>query len=209
MRLLLATRSQGKAREIRQVLADVPDLEVVLPDEVGLPEHPDEDGIEIHDTFEANALAKARWFHDRSGLPTVADDSGLVVDALGGRPGVWSRRFAPEGWVTESHGSRDAANNRFLLHELEGVEDRRARFVCVAALVTGRGEPSIHRGQVEGMILPAPMGEGGFGYDPLFRESATGLEFGLATPEEKGRLSHRGRAFRALRGELLRGGLLS
>jgi XTP/dITP diphosphohydrolase len=208
MKLLLATRSEGKAREIRQILADVPELEVVLPDEVGLPEHPDEDGIEIHDTFEGNALAKARWFHDRSGLPTVADDSGLEVDALGGRPGVWSRRFAPEAWVAESQGSQDRANNRYLLHELEGMEDREARFVCVAALVTGPGEESMHRGQVEGVILPAPVGEGGFGYDPLFRETATGLHFGLASPEEKGRLSHRGRAFRALRAEMLREGNL-
>jgi XTP/dITP diphosphohydrolase len=203
VKIVLATRSEPKAREIRAILGDLPSLELVDPAQLGLPPSPEEEGIEVHETFEANALAKATWFHRRTGLPALADDSGLEVDALGGAPGVRSKRFAPESAVDEAE-SRDAANNRFLLERLRGVSEsgRTARFVCVACLVTADAPPLTVRGEVEGRILDAPVGDGGFGYDPLFLEASRGVVFGEVSASEKAELSHRGRAFRALRDRL-------
>jgi XTP/dITP diphosphohydrolase len=196
---LLATRSAPKAREIRSILGRVPGVRLLTPDEVGLAETPEEEGIEIHDTFEGNALAKARWFRARTGLPAIADDSGLEVDALGGAPGVRSKRFAPEERVLAT-GDRDRANNEELLERLAGVAWplRTGRFVCVAALSRGPDDERHVRGTVEGSILEAPQGTGGFGYDPLFHDPELGRAFGALTPAEKEGRSHRGRAFRAL-----------
>ena len=197
MKLLVATRSAHKLNEIRSILAGLPDLVLVGLDQAGVPPSAEEDGLEPYDTFEENALSKARYFHGLTGLATVSDDSGLVVDALDGAPGVRSKRFAPgpaEGL------ERDRANNRHLLVQLEGVPEprRTARYVCVVGLV-GPGEGSrTFRGEVEGRIALAPSGQGGFGYDPLFYVPELGRTFGDATDEEKHARSHRGRAFRAL-----------
>ncbi len=196
---LLASRSAPKVREIRAILEGVPGIRLLTPDEAGLVETPEEEGIEVHDTFEANALAKARWFRERTGIPAIADDSGLEVDALGGAPGVWSKRFAPEERV-RAVGDRDRANNEELLDRLAGVEAprRTARFVCVAALSRAPNDERAVRGTVEGAILETPRGSGGFGYDPLFHDAELERAFGELSPREKEARSHRGRAFRAL-----------
>jgi XTP/dITP diphosphohydrolase len=192
--LLLATRSADKLREIRRLLADLLDVTVVALDEAGIPEHPEEDALEVFPTFEENALAKARHFAARSGLPTLADDSGLSVDALGGAPGVRSKRFSGR---TDLRGRElDAANNALLLERLERVpaERRTARYVCAIALVAPGGAERLHRGGCEGRILEAPRGAEGFGYDPLFFLPEEGATFGELPPERKNRLSHRARA---------------
>jgi len=202
-RLLVATRSRPKLIEIQGILGPVAGLKLCTPDDLGLGEDPEEEAIEAFETFEENALAKARWFHERTGLPTVADDSGLEVDALDGRPGVRSRRFAPAS-VELPGESRSDANVRFLLRELEGVPDaeRGARFVCVAALVGLDREPLIHRGEVAGRILSRPRGDGGFGYDPVFLAPDLDRSFAELSRGEKAARSHRGSAFSALGADL-------
>lgn len=204
MKLLVATRSGHKLREIREILARVPELEVVGLDDMGLDPHPDEDDLEPFDTFEENALSKARWFHARSGLATVADDSGLAVDALDGAPGVRSKRFAPTDLEGEA---RDEANNDHLLRLLDEVSEaqRTARYVCVVALVREGREPLLLRGEAPGLILRERDGEGGFGYDPLFLDPELDRTFARATPKEKNARSHRGKAFRALARALAQG----
>ncbi len=195
MILLVATRSHHKLVEIRSLLSGVPDLQVLDVNEAGVPFDPEEEHLEPHDTFEENALSKARHFHARSGLPTVADDSGLEVLALAGAPGVRSKRFAPG---VEAQGcDLDAANNRHLLALLAGrpAADRAARFVCVAALVDGDQPPVVCRGEVPGVILEAERGSGGFGYDPLFFDPKLEKTFAELSREEKNERSHRGRAF--------------
>jgi XTP/dITP diphosphohydrolase len=199
LKLLIATRSHHKLSEIREILSDVPGLSLVGLEDVGLPATPEEDAIEAFDTFEENSLAKAVHFHERSGLPTAADDSGLEVDALGGAPGVRSKRFAPLPGELSGE-ARDQANNDHLLRLLDGVpmERRTARYVCVVTLVEGSGKPLTLRGESAGRIALAPSGSGGFGYDPLFVHSGLNRTFGDATPEEKHARSHRGEAFRKL-----------
>lgn len=196
-RLLVATRNPGKQREFRGLLAPwFPDL--CFPDDIGLPEAPEEADLESFSTFEANARAKARWFAARSGLPALADDSGLEVFSLGGAPGVHSKRFAglegPDPEVTD-------ANNRELLRRLNGAtgDARRARYRCV--LVLSRSIPAeevVAEGECAGSILTVARGPGGFGYDPLFWCDELGRSFGEATLGEKARVSHRGRAVEAL-----------
>lgn len=201
MKLLVATRSAHKLHEIRAILAAVPDLRLVGLDEVeGLPPDPPDEVLEPHDTFDENARSKARWYHRHSGLVTVSDDSGLVVDALDGAPGVRSKRFAPGA---AKGAARDEANNAHLLRLLDGVADgdRSARYVCVVALV-GPGGSETFRGTVEGRIARHPRGDGGFGYDPLFELPDLGRTFGEAAPEEKHARSHRGEAFRKLAAHL-------
>jgi XTP/dITP diphosphohydrolase len=203
MRVLLATRSRPKLDEVQHILGSVPGLGRVgwvSPDELGLSADPAEDAIEVFSTFEENATAKAKWFAARLGIPAVADDSGLEVDGLRGGPGVWSRRFCPEE-LRRPGESEAEANNRHLLEQLSGVEGegRRARFVCVAALALPDSfDVWAVRGVVEGEILNSPAGVGGFGYDPLFRALPSGVLFGVASPEEKSLLSHRGNAFRQM-----------
>ena len=205
MKLLVATRSSHKVGEIRSILADVPDLELLDLDQAGLPETAEEDALEPHDTFEENARSKAAYFHVRSGLPTVADDSGLEVDALGGAPGVRSRRFAPLPPDTP-RAEQDQANNRYLLEQLAGLppERRRGRYVCVAAFCDGPDRCALFRGTAEGRVLDAPRGSGGFGYDPLFIADDLGSTFGEAPAAAKDAVSHRGKAFRALAAHLRR-----
>jgi len=204
MRLLVASRSAHKLLEIRELLREVPDLRLLDLDDAGIPEAPDEEGIEAYGSFRENALAKARHFRRLSGLPTVADDSGLVVDALDGRPGVRSKRFAP-GVGELSGEERDEANNLHLLELLEDVSlpDRTARYVCVAALVGEDDSVRTFQGEAEGLILGRPRGWGGFGYDPLFLDQALGRTFAEISRAEKADRSHRGKAFRRLADHLL------
>jgi XTP/dITP diphosphohydrolase len=197
VKLLAATRSAGKQREFRRVLEPA-GIEVVFPDEVGAHEKPVEELLETGETFEANARRKAEHFARRTWLPTVADDSGLEVFALGGAPGVRSKRWAG---ATGSVEQVDQANNAELLRRLAGASKsrRRARYRCVLVLVRTPGAvPESFEGACAGRILEAPAGTGGFGYDPLFWSDELGKSFGEATPEEKDRVSHRGRALRAL-----------
>ncbi|MGE0556020.1 MAG: non-canonical purine NTP pyrophosphatase [Gemmatimonadales bacterium] len=197
MKLLFATRSKGKQREIRRLL-DTLGLEVVFPDDLGVVEEPAEASLELHDSFEANARAKAEYFARRTGLPTVADDSGLEVLSLGGEPGVRSKRWAGASGPDELV---DQANNAHLLHRLAGATGlrRRARYRCVLALFRHRNAvPEIFIGSATGSITTEPAGTGGFGYDPYFLSDALEKTFAEATEEEKDRASHRGEACRAL-----------
>jgi len=202
MRLLVATRNPGKVRELRDILARYPELDVVGLEDLGVPESPDEDAVEAFETFEENAQAKARYYAALTGELTLADDSGICVDALDGAPGVRSRRFAGE---EESRGVRqDEANNRLLLRLLAGVppERRTARYVCVAALA-GQGWDDVFVGTCDGVVIDAPRGNGGFGYDPLFWMPEEGMTFGELPPARKSEVSHRGRAVRAAAEALL------
>jgi XTP/dITP diphosphohydrolase len=197
-RLLVATRSTHKLRELRELLA-LEGTELVSLDDLGIEGDPVEDGL----TFETNAAIKARSGLRASGLPTLADDSGIEVDALGGAPGVRTRRYAGED-------ATDAENNAKLLDALRGLgpEERGARYVCVLALalpdVAGpRGGVRVitARGTCRGRIATGPRGNGGFGYDPIFEpasEPPGGRTLGLWTPAEKNAISHRARAARRM-----------
>lgn len=201
MRFLLATRNPHKAREIREILSARSGLSVESLDDAGVPYDPAEEEIEVFDTFAANALAKARYFARRTGTSTLADDSGLVVAALGGAPGVHSRRFAADGGAASTPGeSEDEANNRHLLARMEKVAtpERTARYVCAAAalLMDGRCVSAI--GTWEGWISHEPRGRGGFGYDPIFGLAGRACTAAELPSDQKRRLGHRGAAFRAL-----------
>lgn len=192
--LLLATRSHGKLRELRPLFEgigmDVQDLA-----DAGIEEGEAEDALEAFETFEENALAKARYFHSLTGRPVVADDSGLEVLALGGAPGVRSKRWSGR---TDLRGvALDEANNALLMERVRGLDDRRARYVCAAAYVDDARE-LVFRGAVAGRISDVRSGAGGFGYDPYFISDEAGRSFGEMRVEEKERISHRGRAFRQL-----------
>jgi len=186
-RLVLASSNGGKLRELRALLAAL-DFEVVPQDELGIAAAP-----EPHATFLENALAKARHAARASGLPALADDSGLCVAALGGAPGVHSARYA---------GPRadDAANNAELLRRLQGVADRRAHYTCVlVALRAGDDpEPLVADARWAGEVIDAPRGRGGFGYDPHFWLPARGCTAAELPADEKNRISHRGQALREL-----------
>jgi XTP/dITP diphosphohydrolase len=196
---LLATRSAGKLRELRPMF-DSRGLAVVDLDAAGIPETDAEDAIEAFESFEENALAKGRYFHRLTGLPTVADDSGIAVAALDGAPGVRSRRWGARPGLAGQ--ALDDANNALLLERLEGAADRSARYVSVAAFVDGARE-IVRRGEVQGHIVTdGPRGANGFGYDPYFYSDELAKTFGEASRVEKERVSHRARAFRALLAEL-------
>lgn len=199
-RLLVATRNSHKLGEIRDLLAGLPIRIVSLP-EADVPPRPQEEEIEVHDTFEGNAVAKARYFYERTGLFTVADDSGLCVDALDGGPGVRTKRFAPSEMAQRF--GRDEANNRYLMERLADVppEKRGARYVCAVAATDGNRYRT-WTGRVEGRIARRPRGEGGFGYDPLFLLPERGRTYAELPPEVKAENSHRARAFSAFRGWL-------
>jgi XTP/dITP diphosphohydrolase len=170
-------------------------LTVVDLAELGVIESSDEEELERYETFEENALSKARYFYARTGMPVAADDSGLEVAALGGQPGVRSKRWSGR---SDLSGRRlDDANNAKLIDALRGVADRRARYVCVAAYVNGERE-IVRRGEAPGMIVDPPRGDGGFGYDPYFVAAGTGRTYGELSMSEKEAMSHRGRAFSAL-----------
>ena len=184
-RLVFATNNAHKLAELRQMLADR--YEVLSLADIGC----HDDIPETGDSFEANALQKARWVKDRYGYDCIADDSGLEVDALGGRPGILSARYAG------THGD-SAANNAKLLSELQGVADRSARFRCVIAMVRGDEAPHFFSGAVEGTIGHELSGTQGFGYDPLFTPTGWQCTFAEAAPEAKNAISHRGKAVKAL-----------
>jgi XTP/dITP diphosphohydrolase len=189
VKVVVATRNPGKLREIVPLLAELR-LELCTIDEVAPGAELREDGL----TFEANARAKARAAARAAGLPAIADDSGLEVDALDGQPGVRSARYA--GSPTD-----DARNNAKLIAALAARPGaaRSARFRCVAAFVDeARGIDIIRDGSCAGQVLEAPRGVGGFGYDPLFLVPALGRTMAELSLEEKNRLSHRAAAFRAL-----------
>jgi XTP/dITP diphosphohydrolase len=195
-RIVIATRSRHKLREIREIFSGVPDIQLLDLDEAGVEPHPAEEGaIEAFDTFEENALAKARYYARRSGTAVLADDSGLCVDALQGAPGVRSKRFA--GVADE--GDPDLANNRHLLDLLRTVPppERGAHYVCVLALVEPDGEEQTFVGRCHGEILLEPRGVGGFGYDPLFRVRGDFRTFAEMSSTEKNAVSHRAEALRA------------
>ena len=195
--LLLATRNRHKLQEIRDLLADA-GVELVSLDDVGVAAHPAEEQIEVFDSFEANALAKARYYRDLTGLPTAADDSGLCVDALGGAPGIHSRRFAPAPF--REHRTEDAANNAWLLHQLTDIPDARrgAHYRCALALRDSR-RTLVVNGSVHGRIARRERGANGFGYDPLFVPASEDRSFGELPPEIKAARSHRADAMRRLR----------
>ncbi len=190
--MLLATRSEGKRRELRPMFEAagwaVDDLAGA-----GVAESPDEDRLEAFDTFEENARAKARYFWARGGgRPVVAEDSGLEVAALGGAPGVWSRRWSARADLSGE--ALDEANNALLIERLRGAADRRARYVCVAVYWDGAREV-VARGETAGWIGEArALGAGGFGYDPYFVSAELGRAFSQVTRAEKSAVSHRGRA---------------
>jgi XTP/dITP diphosphohydrolase len=192
--IVLATRSAGKLRELKPLFA-ARGIPVVDAAEAGVAVSPAEDALEAFDSFEANALAKARFFNKKTGMPAIADDSGIAVVALGGAPGVRSKRWSGRGDLAGQ--ALDDENNRLLLERLRTVTDRRASYVCAAAYVDEAGE-LVARGEVHGRIVDEPRGSGGFGYDPYFLADELGVTFGEASREEKERVSHRGRAVRAL-----------
>ena len=193
---MLATRNEGKVRELRQMLQDLPVEVLSLKDFPGVPEVEEDGG-----TFRDNALKKAREVSRHIAETVLADDSGLEVDALGGLPGIHSARYAGAG-------ANDAANNAKLLKALEEVprEKRGAVFRCVLVLYSPDGRSEVFEGSWSGEILFAPRGALGFGYDPLFLDPRQGLTAAELTPERKNRISHRGQAFSKFREWLLKTG---
>lgn len=188
----MASSNAGKLREVSRILGEF-DIQVVPQSEFGI-----EDAEETGTTFVENALIKARHAAALTGLAAIADDSGLVVDALGGAPGVYSARYAGPG-------ASDADNNRRLLEELAGVPDagRTAAFHCVVCFVDAAGQnPIVAEGEWRGRILHEPRGSGGFGYDPLFLAPETGCASAELSAADKNRLSHRGKALKALAKQL-------
>lgn len=192
--LLVATRSAGKLRELHPLFA-AHGISAIDLAGAGVEETRAEDALEVFETFEENALAKARYFHRVTGLATVADDSGLVVPALGGLPGVRSKRWSGRTDLTGQ--ALDDENNRLLLERLSAVDDRSAYYVCAAAYVDD-GLELVRRGEVHGRVIDSAQGARGFGYDPYFESAELGKTFGEATREEKEVVSHRGRGFRSL-----------
>ena len=188
-RLLLATRNEAKLAELRRILAPLLDAEVVGLSDVPAYEEVPETGA----TFAENALIKAREAARRSGLPAVADDSGLSVDALNGMPGVLSARWA-------GRAQDELANLLLVLDQVADVPDERrgAAFLCAAALVTPSGVEDVVYGRLDGVLTRAPRGGGGFGYDPIFEPDGHTRTTAEMSAAEKDAISHRGRAFRAL-----------
>jgi XTP/dITP diphosphohydrolase len=195
-RLVLATANPGKLAELARILADV-HADVVLASRAEFPGAPDV--AETGATFAENALLKAHAMAEFTGLPAVADDSGLCVDALGGMPGVLSARWSGR------HGD-DAANLQLVLAQTADVPDERrgARFVCAAALVLPGREEHVTEGVVTGRLIREPRGQHGFGYDPIFVPDGYDVTTAEMAPADKDRISHRGRALRGLAPEIRR-----
>jgi XTP/dITP diphosphohydrolase len=194
MNILVATTNPGKIREITEILAGL-EVAILTPKETNVVLDVEENGT----SFAENAAIKARAWCAASGLPALADDSGLCVDALGGRPGVRSARFAGQG-------ASDEDNYLLLLERMSGKMDRSARFVCAVALAFPGGDLVVAEGSYEGRILEEPLGEGGFGYDPVFFDPASKKSFAQLTPQEKNERSHRKKALVELKRKLLQSG---
>jgi XTP/dITP diphosphohydrolase len=193
--VIVATRNPGKLSELWPMITAAGFTPLSLAD-AGIAYRPEEESIEAFGTFAENAVAKARYYlgvaaGHGSGRAVLADDSGLVVNALGGQPGVHSKRWG--GDPTLAGSALDAGNNARLIAALEGVRDRRARFVCVAAIAWEGGELTA-RGETAGEMLHVPRGAHGFGYDPLFLSDDLGVTLAEASIGEKSGVSHRGRA---------------
>ena len=187
--LVLATRNAGKTREIREFLGDFP-VEIKNLDDFGPIPPVEEDGT----TFDENAYKKASFTAKILGLPALADDSGLEVEALGDAPGVHSARYAGPS-------ATDAENNARLLREMEGKTNRAAAFVCVISIAVPSGVAITYEARCEGLIAEAPGGNKGFGYDPLFYYPLLNRTFAQLSAEEKNRVSHRGKALAELKEE--------
>lgn len=190
-KLLLATRNKGKVEEFRRILEDIAAGQIEL---VGLDQFPNlHDVDETGSTFEENALLKAREMCEASGIPAIADDSGLCVDYLNGDPGIFSARWAG------THGD-DKANTEKVLAALVDVPDekRSAHFTCVAALALPDGRTHVEEAKFEGWILHEPIGDQGFGYDPIFRPNGYSISSAQMSAEEKDAISHRGKSLRAI-----------
>ena len=190
MKLILASNNDHKLAEFRG-LADSLGLEIVSQKEAGCFFEVDENGT----TFEENSYLKAIAVTRATGLPAIADDSGLVVDALNGEPGIYSARYGP------GHEAPASARNEYLLNKMKDVPDgeRTARFVCCICCTFPNGDVISARGECEGEILHAPVGEGGFGYDPVFHPFCVDVAFAELTAEQKNAISHRGNALRKFR----------
>lgn len=187
--LVLATRNEGKIKEFEELISNF-NIEIKSLSDFG----PIPPVVEDGDTFEANAYKKAHFTSKVLGFPALADDSGLLVDALDGIPGVHSARYAGEN-------ATDEDNNRKLLEALQGKENRKAAFECVIVIAVPRGPALIYRGRCDGEITRKITGEGGFGYDPIFYYPPLEKTFAQMSPEEKNRVSHRGRAMKELQSE--------
>jgi XTP/dITP diphosphohydrolase len=196
MDILVATTNPGKIREITEILAG-PRVSIITPNEINLQLDVEENGL----SFAENAAIKARAWCEASGMPALADDSGLCVDALDGRPGVLSARFA-------GNAATDEENYQLLLERMKGIQKRDARFVCVVALAFPGDEIVLAQGHYEGRILEDPVGNEGFGYDPVFFDPASGRSFAQLTREEKNNRSHRKKALEELKEKLIRSGCL-
>lgn len=184
MKFILATHNPGKLREMADILSHL-GVEVVSPADVGITVEVEETGA----TFAENAMLKAKAICAASGLPAIADDSGLCVDALNGGPGVYSARYGGEGLD-------DKGRYTLLLNSMRGQTTRAAHFACAIACAFPGGKTLTAEGRCDGAIAFAPLGEGGFGYDPVFLVPEKGKTFGQLTAEEKSEISHRGRALR-------------
>ena len=189
MTLVLATTNPGKTAEIRDMLQNFPVNIKNLADFGPIPPV-----VEDGDTFDDNAYKKASFVSKILGLPALADDSGLVVDALGGAPGVYSARYAGENATDEQRYTK-------LLTEMKGKTNRKAAFECVISIAVPAGPALTYEASCEGLIAEAPAGEGGFGYDPIFYYPPLKKTFGQVTRAEKSRVSHRGKALQELRQE--------
>ena len=201
-RFLLATRSEGKLRELREIFSEF-GLEAIDLATLGIPETARENNLEEFETFEENALAKARYFFEQSGgMPTFGDDSGMCVDALNGEPGVYSKRWS--GREDLERQELDAANNAKLVARMRTARAEKGtaftdtgRYISVAAFKDAAGELT-RRGEIEGRVLTLPRGTGGFGYDPYFEAPELGGTFAESSIKNTAAGSHRARAFRAL-----------
>jgi len=188
--LVLATRNRGKIAEFKELLGGTA-IELRSLDDFG----PIPPVVENGETFEDNAVIKARFTARVLGLPAIADDSGLTVKALGGEPGVFSARYAGEG-------ATDRENNLRLLDRMKGITEREAAFTCVLAIAVPRGPALVYEGICNGLISEGLSGDQGFGYDPLFYYPPLKKTFARMTQAEKNRVSHRGKAMAELKGEL-------
>ena len=192
MKLILASNNQKKLKELRAILSDM-DVELLTQREAGCDFEVDETGT----TFEENAYLKAVAVYEATGEATIADDSGLMVDALNGEPGVYSARYAPGG-----HEATDKEKYEYLLKKMENVEHRAAKFVTSICCLLPDGRMIKTYGECRGEILPTPHGEGGFGYDPVFRPEGYDTSMAVLGPEVKNQISHRANALREFRKEL-------